>query len=221
MDERPFFRSYGAILPSSLTWFLSRTLVYSTHPPVSVCGTGQSDLRYASFSWSFGNQLRIGTNASARGLLPPPLPIDGLTTSRRHDISHGPGAGIFACCPSTTPFGLALGPDLPWEDEPGPGNLGFTVGGILTRLIVTHACMITRMRSTDGSRHPFDAHATLSYQDSPVWGSIFHDFGCPLKSRSFSARGHSASELLRNLQMVAASEPTSWLSMRPHILTIH
>ena len=28
-------------MPSSLTWFLSRTLVCSTHPPVSVCGTGR------------------------------------------------------------------------------------------------------------------------------------------------------------------------------------
>ena len=34
-------------------------------------------------------------------------------------------------------------------------------------------------------------------------------FGCILKSRSFSARHHSLSELLRTLQMVAASEPTS------------
>ena len=59
-----------------------------------------------------------------------------------------PGAGMFACCPSATPFGLALGPGLPWEDEPGPGNLGFAVGGIRTRLFVTHACMVARTRST-------------------------------------------------------------------------
>ena len=32
----PFSRSYGARLPSSLTRFLSRALVYSTLPPVSV-----------------------------------------------------------------------------------------------------------------------------------------------------------------------------------------
>ena len=36
----PFFRSYGARLPSSLTRFHSLALVYSTHPPVSVYGTG-------------------------------------------------------------------------------------------------------------------------------------------------------------------------------------
>ena len=38
--RHPFSRSYGAILPSSLERFLSRALVYSTHPPVSVYGTG-------------------------------------------------------------------------------------------------------------------------------------------------------------------------------------
>ena len=35
---------------------------------------------------------------------------------------------------STTLFSLALGPDLPWEDELDPGNLGQTVGWILTTL---------------------------------------------------------------------------------------
>ena len=39
-ERYPFFRSYGARLPSSLTRFHSRAWVYSTHPPVSVCGTG-------------------------------------------------------------------------------------------------------------------------------------------------------------------------------------
>src|SRR6478672_4445239 len=36
---RPFSRSYGANLPSSLTEVLPPTLVCSTSPPVSVCGT--------------------------------------------------------------------------------------------------------------------------------------------------------------------------------------
>ena len=34
---------------------------------------------------------------------------------------------------STTPFGLALGPDLPREDELYPGTLSQTVNGILTQ----------------------------------------------------------------------------------------
>ena len=72
-----------------------------------------------------------------------------------------PGAGMFACRPSATPFGLALGPGLPWEDEPGPGNLGFAVGGIRTRLFVTHACMVARTRSTN-PRGTASAHVRRS-----------------------------------------------------------
>ena len=37
--RHPFFRSYGIIMPSSLTLFHSFTLGYSPYPPVSVYGT--------------------------------------------------------------------------------------------------------------------------------------------------------------------------------------
>ena len=46
----PFFRSYGVILPSSLTIVLSLTLGFSPHLPVSVCGTGTYGLT-SGFSW--------------------------------------------------------------------------------------------------------------------------------------------------------------------------
>ena len=36
------------------------------------------------------------------------------------------GAGISTCCPSPTTIVLGLGPDLPWADEPSPGNLGLS-----------------------------------------------------------------------------------------------
>ena len=44
------------------------------------------------------------------------------------------GAGISTCCPSATLFGLTLGPDLPWADEPSPGNLRLSMAWILTML---------------------------------------------------------------------------------------
>ena len=44
------------------------------------------------------------------------------------------GAGISTCYPSATPFGLTLGPDLPWADEPSPGNLRLSMAWILTML---------------------------------------------------------------------------------------
>ena len=57
-----------------------------------------------------------------------------LPSFLRHSISYIGGTGISTCCPSATPFGLVLGPDLPWEDEPSPGTLRQTVDGILTHL---------------------------------------------------------------------------------------
>ena len=46
----PFSRSYGVILPSSLTIVLSLTLGFSPHLPVSDCGTGTFALT-SGFSW--------------------------------------------------------------------------------------------------------------------------------------------------------------------------
>ena len=42
--------------------------------------------------------------------------------------------GISTCCPSTTLFSLALGPDLPRADQLYPGNLRYSAGRILTYL---------------------------------------------------------------------------------------
>ena len=41
------------------------------------------------------------------------------------------GTGISTCCPSPTAFALGLGPDLPWEDWPSPGNLAHSTLGVL------------------------------------------------------------------------------------------
>ena len=49
-QEHPFSRSYGVILPSSLTRVLPSALGFSPHLPVSVCGTGTSCLA-RGFSW--------------------------------------------------------------------------------------------------------------------------------------------------------------------------
>ena len=40
--------------------------------------------------------------------------------------------GISTCCPSATPFGLALGPDLPRADQLYSGNLRYSALKILT-----------------------------------------------------------------------------------------
>ena len=41
-------------------------------------------------------------------------------------FAHKGGTGISTSYPSPTTFVLGLGPDLPWADEPSPGNLGLS-----------------------------------------------------------------------------------------------
>ena len=73
------------------------------------------------------------------------------------------GTGISTRCPSTTPVGLALGPDSPWADWPGPGTLGLSAGKVLTCLIATHACILTPTPSTTRSLCCF-----IGVQDAPL-----------------------------------------------------
>ena len=102
-QRHPFFRSYGAILPSSLTWFLPRTLVFSTRLPVSVCGTDPRPSTLRSFSWQHSRSRFASSvdSASRRasGLRPadlpirspcalgPPIPSDGRPGTLRHSIA--------------------------------------------------------------------------------------------------------------------------------------
>ena len=62
------------------------------------------------------------------------FPAARQTSLLRHSFTPLRSTGISTCCPSTTPLGLALGPDLPRADEPSSGNLGFSVRGILTHV---------------------------------------------------------------------------------------
>ena len=136
---RPFSRSYGTILPSSLTTLLPPALGFSPHPPVSVYGTGTygaiaafldsmdspaSLLRFRSPS-HFSYQRRFC-------LSPTPLCLDWSFHSQLGLSSCVPtvlsicSTGISTCYPSTTPLGLALGPDLPRADQLYSGNLGYS-----------------------------------------------------------------------------------------------
>ena len=68
----PFFRSYGAILPSSFCKTHSSTLGYSPHLPVSVSGTDTKGTRYEAF---LGSMLRTSWLA-LRLVSPSPLGVD-------------------------------------------------------------------------------------------------------------------------------------------------
>ena len=117
----PLSRSYGVILPSSLTTLLPLALGFSPHLPVSVCGKG---------TLAF---LRAFLASEHRGL--PSyisVPFAAVYQRRGSAISKCPsnlsfgGYGISTVCASPTPRGLSLAPDLPWADEPSPRNLRFS-----------------------------------------------------------------------------------------------
>ncbi len=78
----PFSRSYRVILPSSLAAGHSSALVYSTGPPVSVCGTGRTGVKLRSFSWKYGYVLPLGRSLAilSGSASPADLPAGNLPT---------------------------------------------------------------------------------------------------------------------------------------------
>src|SRR5699024_2642989 len=93
----------------------------------------------------------------------------------------------------------------------------------------THACILTRVASTTRSLGYFPPHTTLPYPPThldqppksgrPSHMCECHGFGGVLSPAKLSAQNHLTSELLRTLSRMAASKPTSWLSMQLHILS--
>ena len=111
---------------------LPSALGFSPHPPVSVYGTGPYEA-IAAFLDVLGSEasllfLRSSShfrNMKGFFLLHYPLRLNRSLLSRLFLPFRVPtvlfvrSTGISTCCPSTTPFGLALGPDL-------PGQISFT-----------------------------------------------------------------------------------------------
>ena len=174
-------------MPSSLERVISRPLVCSTHLPVSVSGTGYfRPYDSASFSRKFDEigrhtywmglyeplqydaESRLGSgkvflppfntwNASAYSHCRPPIAF--FVPRYQSKVS----TGILTCLPSTTPFGLVLGPDSPFLDEPTEGTLRLSGHWILTNVCVTQADILTSAPST-----PTDVDASPGAERSPT-----------------------------------------------------
>ena len=175
----PFSRSYGVILPSSLTRVFSRALGFSPLLPVSVCGTGTSYL-VRSFSRQHGISQFVTKFHS-----PSYLRIYARRIFLSRSLltwTHITNSGLclsFCVTPSSNglrwywnfnqlsiayAIRLGLGPDLPWADEPSPGNLRFSAGRILTCLIV-YSYRHSHFQPLHCSfRYSFAAVGTLPYR---------------------------------------------------------
>ena len=105
--------------------------------------------------------------------------------------------GISTCCPSTTSFDLALGPDLPRADQLYSGNLGYSAVRILTllSLLIPAFSLLKSPQLLPVLLLPFK-NAPL-----PMYVRTSHSFGVVFQPRTFSAQDLSTSELLRTLLM--------------------
>ena len=175
--RHPFFRSYGAILPSSLTTVLPIASVCSTRLPVSVLVRAPVALTARFFLEAWARHLRARHFVSHLGLnevrtslhfslpaftgasrtprvYPSPSPL-GSKLHRRYrnicllciDYAFRPRLSS-----RLTLGGLAL-PRKPW----------IYGGDVFHVSLVTHASIRTSMQSTDGYPLCFNPHGTLPY----------------------------------------------------------
>ena len=174
----PFFRSYGARLPSSLTRFHSRALVYSTHPPVSVYGTGDRGNTMMLFLANcpvmrFGRSLGSQFNQVITFLF---ASHHGLTAA---------GAGIlnllsiaYALRPqlrSRLTLGGRTFPRKPWVYGGRELNPSYRYSCLHSHLSALHGWLPSR----------FDALTTLPYQSTGTNPDVFQSFGIPLIANHF------------------------------------
>ena len=173
-------------------------------------GTGRYGIIARNFSWKLApyasllarglsltdHVLHLCTHLTIHLLFASPtIHSVGHTSLLRHSFTSIAGTGISTCFPSTTPFGLALGPDLPRADEPSPGILGLSVCRILT-----YISLLTPAFSLPYSP-PLLTVWLLCVWNAPLPLDLrqIRSFGSMLSPGTFSAQGHSTSELLRTL----------------------
>ena len=128
------------------------------------------------------------------------------------------GSGISTGCPSPTTFVLGLGPTNPERTSLPQETLGFRRVGFSPTS--RYSCRHSHFRTLQpSSRSTFAASGTLPYHQ-PIAVAIDRSAASvtSLSPVTFSALEHLTSELLRTLSRMAASKPTSWLSMRFHFL---
>ncbi len=172
-----FFRSYGGNLPSSLTIVLPIALVFSTRPPVSVWGTGTVPTHCRAFLGSMGSVTSpVAARHHVSGLRPQLSSGPPYTPRTRWYWNINQLCIDYASRPRLssrlTLGGLAF-PRNPWAFG----------GGVSHPSLATHACILTRWRSTtdhsEASRH----HRRSSTAPASRGRTETHSFGSGLEPR--------------------------------------
>ncbi len=89
----------------------------------------------------------------------------------RHSIEYRIGTGILTCCPSTTPFGLALGPTYPGMINMARETLGFRCGRLslpLRLLIPAFSLPYAPRRVTPPASAPTERSPTMPLRSSGI-----------------------------------------------------
>ena len=170
------------------------------------------------------------------------LTITRLTLSFCVTASFLGGAGIFTCYPSATTSVLTLGPDLPWADEPSPGNLGLSTAMFLAwlsllipALSLLYGPPLLSVWLLPVHNAPLPLPVTIPMLAPALPLKTLHTpfqqhrkhTDCNRESAASVARfspGHLRRTTTRPVsyyalfKCMAASKPTSWLSVQFHIL---
>ena len=154
--------------------------------------------------------LPVGTPYRFGGLAAPDLPPCVPPSL----VTAGTGTGFFTCCPSPTPHGLGLGPPHPQLISIAAEPSGIRWEGFAPSS--RYSCRHSLSRPLQVRfRSPFAAD-----RDAPLPISRFRSVGAVLEPRWIvGAAAPSTSELLRTLSRMAASKPTSWLSVHSDIVS--
>ena len=223
--------SYVCILPSSFTWIRSRAFAFSARPPVSVYSTVPGCLALAAVSWHDGYArflppwgasltARLGRGASLASSpprrfdreLPPPGRVSPYASLLRNIRKRGNVDPL--------PIGYVLRPRLRGRLTPGQitftlETLGFRRTGIPP---VFSLLMPAFSLPSPPARLP--PHLLRYMECSPTHciSSAGASVTClaPLNCRRPDTRPVSCYALFEG---VAASKPTSWLSLHPDFLS--
>ena len=120
--------------------------------------------------------------------------------------------GISTCCPSATTLVLALGPDLPRADQLYSGNLGYSA----IRIPTLFSLLIPAF-SLPCSPQLLSV-LLLPACNAPLPTFRFLSFGGAFQPGHFRRRTSRPVSYYALFEWMAASEPTSWLSSKSHIL---
>ena len=173
-----------------------------------------------TYGLRYFSSLRLASSRCMAAFPPMPVPRLHRALHPRHPLpTRVPtvlsrrSTGISTCSPSATAPALALGPDLPRADQLYPGILGYSAVRIPTLL----SLLIPAFSLPCGPR--LLSVPLLPPRNAPLPTLIGSAASAARFSPGHFRRGTSRPVSYYALfECVAASEPTSWLSSKSHIL---